>query len=481
MVRYGKYIFPLLFCIAFSLSISGQNKPSYEVELLGISSPVFSDMAPVITADGIIFCSNRRRSVVKDTRTWDNDRLYDIYFSSKTEKGRYTSPRLFSKEMATTLHEGPLCFSPDGKSVYFTRSIEVGKSVRKKNRVNRNGIFIADKQGDSWVNVRPFEHNSQEYNVGHPAISSDGKTLYFSSDKPGGSGRYDIYYCELVNGKWGEPINAGSKINTRYSEGYPTIHPSGRLYFSSDRPATRQGDYGGLDIYYSTMAFGEWTDPVLMAEPINSSADDFAFTAYPDGQSGYFTSSRRRNDDIYSFVSIIIRKESCSEQEINSFCYEFYEVNAVRFDTIPFEYEWDFGDGTKASGVRADHCFPGPGTYIVSLNSTNLITKEVKLKEVSYTLKLELVEQPYITGPDSCRVGEQVLFHANESHLPGWDVERYYWNFGDETVAEGEHVPKVFTEPGTYEIQLIVNTKPERSGVVREACVSRQIVVLRDR
>ncbi len=463
-------------CLVGSPVASGQNQPSYKIDRLNISSPDFSDLAPVIFGEGIIFCSNRKNSIVRDNRTWDNNRVYDIYFAEKTETGRFRNPRIFSRELASQISEGPLCFSPDGNTVYFTRNLLDGKPVRRKNQKNLQGIFIADRQGDRWVNIRPFEHNNPDYNVGHPAISNDGRILYFSSDMPGGKGKSDIWYSELSNGQWSKPVNA-ARLNSPDAELYLSMHHSGRLYFSSDRTPLRSGPFAGLNIYYSLQADGEWMSPVMLAEPINSAADDFAFTAYDDGQSGYFTSTRRRNDDIYSFVSVIIRKDDCKPLEENSFCYEFWEVNAVIYDTIPFEFEWDFGDGNRARGVRAEHCFDGPGTYIVRLNSVNLITGEELKNEVTMELVIELIEQPYITGPDTVAVGEVVQFSALETHLPGWSIDRYYWNFGDETVAEGVLVPKRFEMPGIFDMQLIVSTPPDRNGVVRENCVTKRVVV----
>ena len=470
----------IVFCFTCLVAVFGQNKPSYEVERLPVSSDVFNDMAPVIVADGLLFCSNRRNSLVKTNRTWEEDWLYDIYLAEKSPEGRYRTPKIFSKELSSVVNEGPLCFTPDGNTVYFTRSIEAGKGARKKSMKNRNGIFIADKQGESWVNLREFEYNNPDYHVAHPSISSDGRFLFFASDMPGGLGKSDIWYCEFVNSRWSEPVNAGPAVNTKDAELYPNMHASGRLYFSSDRQPARPGPYGGLDIYYSTVAFGEWTEPVLLGEPINSTADDFAFAAYSDGQTGYFSSSRRRSDDIYSFKSIIIRKDDCSPLEINSFCYEFYEVNAVKYDTIPFEFEWDFGDGNKAKGVRAEHCFDGPGTYMVSLNSVNLVTGEIQYNEVTYELVIELIEQAYITGRDTLAVGEAAQFDALETHLPGWNIGNYYWNFGDETVAEGDRVNKSYLQTGVFDIQLIVSTAPDRGGVVQESCVSKRVVVVRN-
>jgi hypothetical protein len=476
-----KHIIPSLLLLVALTPAGGQNKPAYEVDRLPVSSGIFSDIAPVIHADGILFCSNRTNGIVKDNRTCDENRSYDIYYAEKTSDGNFRNPRVFSKDLASIISEGPFCFSPDGKTIYFTRNLEEGKAIRRRNRKNLNGIFLADRQGDRWVNIRPFEYNNEAYTVGHPTISNDGRYLFFSSDMPGGMGKSDIYYCEWIEGRWSQPVNAGATINTPHAEIYLNMHPSGRLYFSSDRPPSRPGPYGGLNIYYSSLLPGEWTTPVMLGEPVNSTSDDFAFTAYPDGMAGYFSSSRRRNDDLYAFKSIIIRRDDCSPQEENSFCYEFYEVNAVIYDTIPFEYEWDFGDGHTAKGARAEHCFDGPGTYIINLNSVNLVTKEIQKNEVTYELVVELIEQPFITGPDTVRVGEAVEFTSLETHLPGWNIEHYVWNFDDDTAGEGERVMKIFQSPGVFQVQLIVSTEPDRGEQAREGCVTKSVVVVRNR
>ena len=181
---------------------------------------------------------------------------------------------------------------------------------------------------------------------------------------------------------WSDPVNMGSKVNSPGTDNYPCIHSSGKLYFASNRP----GGMGGLDVYSSDFVDGSWETPVRLAEPVNSSSDDFAFIAQPDLQKGYFASNRRRNDDIYEFTTTIIRKASCNTLEKNNYCYEFVEENAVKYDTIPFRYEWRFGDGNKAFGSIVEHCYAGPGTYLVQLDVTNLVTREVSVNEKSQTL-----------------------------------------------------------------------------------------------
>lgn len=450
-----------------------QQPDIYEVTRLNFNSGIFSDISPVYFKDGILFCSDRRFSVVKDRTSYDGRRLYNIYFAQKKDSADWRSPGEISSERSNLFNNGPLCIAPDGKTVYFTSEIETGKVTKRKNFRNRSGIFIAELSGTDLVSIRPFIYNNAQFETGHPSVSRDGKYLFFASNMPGGQGGSDLYYCEWINGEWGKPVNLGPEVNSSGVDNYPYIHPSGRLYFSSNRP----GGHGKLDVYYTLMTSGNWDKPVLMPEQINSPSDDFAFVADENLQTGYFSSNRKRNDDIYQFHSTIIRKTSCDTLIEKNYCYEFIEENAVRFDTIPFRYEWNFGDGAKDNGPVVVHCYPGPGSYLVQLDVVNLITKEVLYNEKTYNLVIEDAEQPYITGPDQGDPGQLIRFSADNTNLPGWKINRYYWNFGDETIAIGKEVDKTYIKPGTYNIQLIVTADQEPGEIIREACVCKNIVI----
>lgn len=475
MKRHLVYI--IFFTAVFlpGLTAMSQQKPSiYEVSRLNLNENAFSDISPLIVENGIIFCSNRRFSAFTDRTSFDGRRLYNIYIAEKKDSNTWTKPRLVESERVEKFNNGPLSVGPDGKTVYFTSETETGRQARNKKFRNRNGIFIAELSSGRLTSIQPFAYNSTNYEVAHPSVSHDGKYLYFSSDMPGGSGKSDIWYCEYINGQWSRPVNMGPEINSSGSETFPSAHPSGRLYFSSDRP----GGPGKLDVYMTSKYNGAWEKPVLLSEPINSSSDDFAFVAEDDLQSGYFSSNRNFDDDIFRFSSTIIRKLSCDDLIENSYCYRFFEENAMKFDTLPFLYQWDFGDGGKAEGAVVEHCFEGPGTYIVRLDVVNLITKEIINNEKTDTLIIEDEIQPYITGPDNASAGEQLRFDALQTNLPGWSIARYYWNFGDETVAIGEKVDKSFSRPGIYNIQLIISEAPQPGGMVREECVSKNINIV---
>lgn len=468
------YIALILMVLLSPLKLRAQQPSVYKVSRMSFNTNGFSNISPVIVKDGILFCSDRRFSGIKDRTGFDGRRLYNIYLAEKKDTSGFGRPVAIKSDRSNRFNNGPLCVDTDGKTVYFTSEIETGKIAESRKFVNHSGIFIGEISGSEIVSIRSFKYNDPQYDIGQPSISRDGKYLFFASDKPGGFGKSDLYYCEKVNGEWSAPVNLGAKVNSAGTENYPYMHPSGKLFFTSDRP----GGLGNLDVYYTTLTNGDWDNPVLLPEPINSGSDDFAFTAETDLQSGYFASNRRSEDDIYKFVSTIIRKASCDTLDENNYCYRFYEENAIKYDTIPFRFEWNFGDGSKATGAMVEHCFPGPGTYTVQLDAVNLVTKEVNYNEKSETVVVEDIQQPYISAPDKITSSQNITFSADSTNLPGWKISTYYWNFGDETVAVGKNVTKSYLKPGTYNIQLIVTAEPEPGMSAKEACVSKNIIVL---
>ena len=461
--------------VLLNVNTRAQQPSIYEVTRLSINSSAFNDISPVIVNDGIVFCSDKRFSGVTDRTGFDGKRLFNIYIATRKDTSGFRKPKIIKSERTALFNNGPLCFAPDGKTVYFTSEIETGVSSRNRSFRNRSGIFIADFTGSELLSIRPFKYNDTQFDLGQPSISSDGKYLFFASDMPGGQGGSDIYFCESIDGEWSSPVNLGPKVNSPGIDNYPYMHPTGKLYFTSDRP----GGLGGLDVYSTELVNGSWDNPEMLPTPINSSYDDFAFVAETDLQKGFFSSNRRRNDDIYEFTSTIIRKTTCDLVEENNYCYEFVEENAIKHDTLPFRYEWKFGDGNKGIGPRVEHCYSGPGTYVVQLDVVNLVTNEISYNEKSDVLEIKDIEQPYISGPDTANTGQEIKLSADSTNLPGWKISRYYWNFADETINIGKNVSKTFLKPGTYNIQLIVSTEPETGGIVREACVSKDITVIR--
>lgn len=471
---YFGYISLILFFLPVSAA-SGQASGMFEVERLPLSSGQFNEMSAVLLEKGIVFCSDRRTSGVVNNKTFDGDRVYNIFFAERKDTLDWGRPEIYSDDLQSIFNQGPFCLSPDGQHIYFTSDVERGSSAFKRTFENRRGILIADKTGGGWSEPRPFEYNDPLWNLGHPFISNDGKYLFFSSDIPGGYGGSDLYMCRWEDGSWSEPENLGAMINSGGSELYPFFTNTGELYFASDRA----GGIGGLDIYSSRKKNDSWTAPILLPEPVNSEADDFSLTRATDGSEGFFASNRERTDDIYRFTSSLRRMSECKEIIFDTYCFEFKDKNAMRFDSLPFEYEWDFDDGTtlRTTTAIAEHCFENPGIYIVKLNAIDIITGEIEKNEDTYMLDIKRTQQPFIEAPDTCAAGDVITFDASQTYLPEWDIEEYYWNFDDGTAARGIETEKTFLVEGSYDVQLIISSYPDEEGNIKETCVRRTIVV----
>lgn len=283
-------------------------RPSAEIKNVPNINTEGSDFGAALYNGMLIFASDfAKPSGENYPYGWTGRGYLDIKKSSPVSKldfsGDMTSPTPFSAKLNQMFHDGPACFSPDGKAVWFTRSYK-GKA-RKENGIKTNllKIFYSEKITGGWSVPEAFTYNSTEYSIGHPAFSPDGNTLYFASDMPGGQGGTDIWMCTLKNGSWSSPINLGSVINSTENEMFPNVSEDGTLYFASEG----HPGYGALDIFSSKPADGKWSSPVNLKSPINSSFDDFALAFVPGTKNGFFSSNRpggQGNDDIYSFKLI---------------------------------------------------------------------------------------------------------------------------------------------------------------------------------
>ena len=211
-------------------------------------------------------------------------------------------------DVNTKYHESTVAITADGKRMYFDRNDYYnGKYKKSEEGINELNIYYAENVNGEWKDVKPVPFNDREYSTSHPALSPDGSTLYFTSDRPGGKGQADIYKVSISkDGTFGTPVNLGDNINTEGKEGFPFVDSNGTLYFSSDAHL----GMGGLDVFAAAAngdGFGEVRNLGL---GVNSSDDDFAFVYYPATEEGYVSSNRKGgkgSDDIYK----IQKMQSC--------------------------------------------------------------------------------------------------------------------------------------------------------------------------
>lgn len=259
-----------------------------------------SDYGSALKGDTLIFSSaiNHFSDNRKYKRT--NQSFSSLFKSIKQKDGNYSKPKLFSKKVYSLFHESKPVFTNDGKTIYYTQN----QLVENSNHKLINGgfkIYRATFQDGKWKNNKlvSFGENS-DINCAHPALSHDGKYIYFSSNMPGATGNSDLYRAIInTDGTFGKAEHLGNEVNTEGRETFPFITQNNILIFASDG---REG-FGGLDLYYIDLNNSK-QEVINMGSSINSSFDDFDLVLDSDKNIGFYTSNKpggKGDDDIYSF------------------------------------------------------------------------------------------------------------------------------------------------------------------------------------
>lgn len=228
---------------------------------------------PVLTADEQQLIFTRR--VGNDPN--DDE---DIVVSLKGENGQWLEPVSISKNITSKLNEGTCTISADGRKLIFT-------SCSGRDGIGSCDLYESKKVGADWstpknlgTNVNSLAWESQ------PALSADGRTLYFVSDRRNGLGRRDIWYStQDEKGNWTKAVNIGKPINSAYDEISPFIHANNQtLFFASNGLP----GFGGYDIFFSEKDSTTWTNPKNLGAPINTNEDQFSLFITADGKRGYY-------------------------------------------------------------------------------------------------------------------------------------------------------------------------------------------------
>jgi outer membrane protein OmpA-like peptidoglycan-associated protein/tetratricopeptide (TPR) repeat protein len=236
---------------------------------------------------------------------WNNEPYLDIYSFDVTDSGSYLNEDYLGSNINTKYHEGLASFDNEGNMYISRESFYENEYVKDPESNNITSLIGIYKISKGEKNVVALNINSVEYSVKNPSISSDGKTLYFSSDMPGGFGNFDIYRGDIdENGNINNVENLGQKVNTEGQEMFPFIGDKNNLYFSSDS----QLGLGGLDVFFTKEVDGKWASARNVGIPVNSNADDFAFSMNEATGEGFVSSNRsggKGSDDIYSIKRLI--------------------------------------------------------------------------------------------------------------------------------------------------------------------------------
>ncbi|WP_367867519.1 OmpA family protein [Pedobacter sp. WC2423] len=360
---------------------------------------------PALTADG---------STLIFSRTADGNE--DFYISRKVNKEWKTAIPL-SDKINTRFNEGAQSISPDGMYLFFT-------GCNRPDGFGSCDLYVSHKNGNQWDT--PFNLgsvvNSSSWDS-QPAVTPDGNTLYFVSNRPGGIGGYDIWKTTLNGeGEWSKPVNLGPDINTIYDENTPFIHPDGKtLYFSSNG----WPGMGSMDIFYSrAQADGKWGKPVNIGYPINTFNEESGLMVSPDGTEGYFSSIIRDglgDMDIYRFklpeaakpLPITYVKGIVRDKETRGFLEA--KVQVVNLKTK----ETKFNDFTSKDNGEFLAVMPLGSTY-----AFNAIADGYLFYSENFELNQAKPGQPYVLEiyleklkPGANVVLKNIFFDTNKSEL----------------------------------------------------------------
>jgi outer membrane protein OmpA-like peptidoglycan-associated protein/tetratricopeptide (TPR) repeat protein len=255
------------------------------------------DFGTTFYKDKIVFSSTRSHAkMVKRRFNWNGKPFLNMYVS-EVKESQLKDPETFDKSLNGKYHDGPAAFSKDGTFMAFTKNTFHDKT---KDKIVELQICFSNYKDGKWSTPEEFAFNNEAYSVGQPSLSSDGNTMYFTSDMPGGFGGSDIYKTTRTGkGEWSKPENLGDKINTEGDEMFPFIQDSSKAFMFS---SNGHFGLGGQDIFVCALNGNSFERLYNAGSPLNTQYDDFA-AIINDQNKGYFSSNRTGgsgDDDIYT-------------------------------------------------------------------------------------------------------------------------------------------------------------------------------------
>ncbi len=245
----------------------------------------WDEYLPTITADEETFIFTVRRPRDANTECVACKHEEDFYISNRNQTKEWEPRRPLGKPINTSFNEGAQSISPDGKYIVFT-------GCNRDDGMGSCDLYWSKKIGNRWTTPRnmgkPVNTKSWE---SQPSYAADGKTIYFTSNRPGGIGATDLWKTTMIeDGIFSEPENLGKTINTEMEEVSPFIHPDGKtLYFASNG----YKGMGGKDLFLSRLdASGNWSTPENLGYPINSVADEINLIVNSRGNIAFFSSDK---------------------------------------------------------------------------------------------------------------------------------------------------------------------------------------------
>ncbi|HKL02790.1 MAG TPA: OmpA family protein [Cryomorphaceae bacterium] len=438
-----------------------EDTSAYEMKVLPLDFTV-SMFGPIQYENGIVFAGETEITSAASTNPWTGYSFLDMFYMEKDASGVWDIPENFSPELNGRFHDGPATFSEDENTIIYTRSAMKNERKRLVNENNENQFYLytSTKTDGKWSEPQELPFNDNSFSVGHPSLSKDGKTLYFSSDMPGGYGGSDIYKSNYEDGKWSEPINLGKSVNTPGNEVFPYISKNGTLYFSSEG----HRNLGGLDVFMVANNGGVWATPVNLAYPLNTSRDDFAFILNEDDTTGFVSSNRNDVDRIFSFTKVppvFIVKGMASKKPGNEPMagVSIKLVNLTDLDSATFVTG---KDGKFSFNLLPSKSYKISGTKegYFTVSKTFETSKQSEKKEIDLVFEIdEIVESESGTGSGNPGDGGTV---ANKTY----DIGNVFYDYNDASIRKD-------AKPTLNKLVTLLKDNPKISIEIQSHCDSR--------
>jgi len=405
-----------------------KEKTYFEIQNVSALNTEASEFSPVYNNDELLFTSSRKSLVYKA-----NGQGFLGLYSYKFNNDSLTSgsAKLFSDVLTVeNVNEGSPTFSKDGKTMIFAR----GNTGRRKGTQDVD-LYISKLKAGVWSEAKMLSVSDSAAWDACPAISADGKTLYFASNREGGLGGIDLYRASLdASGRVGRAVNMGKEINTAGNDMFPYVSQDGKLYFASDG----HPGLGGLDLFVATRSGGK-TTVKNMGVPINSSYDDFALV-FRSATTGFFSSNReggKGDDDIYFFedktpdikkVRYFLAGKVVTTDEASG--------KEITLDNVKVRFQDDDGKIIEQSTTKDDGQF---GTYPLEVGKSYTIITEKDpyfTKREGFSMAGRVIPQELLTKPETDTTFQVTIRMEKVEINKTYAVENIYYDFNESKIRE---------------------------------------------
>jgi len=255
-----------------------------------------TQFGPAVYGDDLVFLARPKRG---DIDPLTRKTYFKLFRAPISRDGMPGNPKPFSVGLNSNYNEGPVSFTQEDRVIFFTRNLlNGGATVEDPSGKANLGIYSAYRAKYDWAGIRSLPFNGKSFSNQHPSVTPNGRRVFFASNREGGYGGYDLYFSDFREGRWSAAINLGPEVNTEGNEAFPHIHPSGRLFFSSNG----HGGRGGYDLFLIDLSDRRWGAVINLPAPVNSPGNDVGISLTEDGKRAYLVSDRalgKGEDDIY--------------------------------------------------------------------------------------------------------------------------------------------------------------------------------------